>query len=120
MFDVEIDKSKNLLKLKFALNFTAEEAKQWLEKTRVYLSRLKPGFFILTDISTLDNMDYAAGKYIDSIMDACNKKGVSKVVRIIPDKRKDIGFNIMSIFHYKSNVQIVNCETVDEALKHLP
>jgi hypothetical protein len=48
-------------------------------------------------------------------MDACNRAGVQKVVRIIPEPEKDIGFGIMSLFHYRRGVQIVTCESADEA-----
>jgi hypothetical protein len=36
-------------------------------------------------------------------------------VRVIPDSRKDIGLNIMSLFHYRRGVRIVTCETLAEA-----
>jgi len=52
-------------------------------------------------------------------MDLLNKQGVSTVVRVIPDPRKDIGFNILSLFHYRPDVQIVTCETLEEAMKVL-
>ena len=41
--------------------------------------------------------------------------GIAKVVRIIPDPKKDIGLNIMSVFHYQRRVQIITCETLDQA-----
>jgi hypothetical protein len=52
-------------------------------------------------------------------MDLCNKKGIALVVRVIADPRKDIGFNILSIFHYRRGVRIVTVETLDEGLKAL-
>jgi hypothetical protein len=41
------------------------------------------------------------------------------VVRVIPDPQKDIGLNILSLFHYRKRVRIVTCETLDEARKVL-
>ena len=32
---------------------------------------------------------------------------------------KDIGFNIMSLFHYPRRVRIVTCEALEEAMKVL-
>jgi hypothetical protein len=52
-------------------------------------------------------------------MDLCNQKGISKIVRIIPDSQKDIGFNILSLFHYRHGIPIVTCETAAEAMKAL-
>jgi hypothetical protein len=37
------------------------------------------------------------------------------VVRVIPDPHRDIGLQIMSIFHYGGDVQIVTCETLVQA-----
>ena len=48
-----------------------------------------------------------------------NKQGVAKIVRVIPDPKKDIGLNILSVFHYPRRIQIITCETRKEALKLL-
>jgi hypothetical protein len=37
------------------------------------------------------------------------------VVRVIPDPHRDIGLQIMSIFHYGGDVQILTCQTLAEA-----
>jgi hypothetical protein len=52
-------------------------------------------------------------------MDLCDKKGAAAVVRVIPDPQKDIGLNIMSIFHFRRRVRISTCETMEEALRQL-
>jgi hypothetical protein len=44
---------------------------------------------------------------------------VETVVRVIPDPHKDIGLNIMSLFHYRRRVRIITCETLAEALRSL-
>jgi hypothetical protein len=38
---------------------------------------------------------------------------------VIPDPRKDIGFNILSLFHYRHDIHIVTCETLEEAKRAL-
>ena len=54
------------------------------------------------------------------IMSLClNKKGIEMVVRVIPDPRKDIGLNILSLFHYRRGLRILTYETLDEAMKAL-
>ena len=45
----------------------------------------------------------------------CNEKGVSAVVRAIPDPRRDIGLQIMSYFHYGPDVRITTCRRLEEA-----
>jgi hypothetical protein len=64
-------------------------------------------------------MDLACVPYIERMMDLFNKKGVETVVRVIPDPHKDIGMNIMSLFHYRRRVHIVTCKTLAEAMKAL-
>jgi predicted choloylglycine hydrolase len=64
-------------------------------------------------------MDLACVPHIKRMMDLCNKKGIEMVVRVIPDPHKDIGLNILSLFHYRRRVHIVTCKTLEEAVKVL-
>jgi hypothetical protein len=57
--------------------------------------------------------------HIRRIMDLCNQRGVAMVVRVIPDPQKDIGLNIMSLFHYKRQVRIVTCQNLAQAQRAL-
>jgi hypothetical protein len=56
---------------------------------------------------------------MEQIMDLCGEKGVAMVVRVVPDPHKDIGYNIMSLFHYTRDVIIVTCSNLDEAASAL-
>ena len=120
MFKVEVDKSKNLLKITYAQHVGPEDTKH-VEETipPLLLADLRPGFRLLTDLSSLESMDLACVPYIKRMMDVCNKKGVEMVVRVIPDPQKDIGLNILSLFHYRRRVRIVTCATHEEAMKAL-
>ena len=53
------------------------------------------------------------------VMDLFNAKGVAMVVRVIPDPKRDIGLNILSLFHYSRKVRIVTVKSLDEATKLL-
>ena len=64
-------------------------------------------------------MDPAAGRHIAKIMDALAEKGVVSVTRVMPDPHKDIGLNILSQFHYGTNVKIATFETLADALHHV-
>jgi hypothetical protein len=119
MFHVEVDKSKNLLKIIYAQHVGPEDTKAVVEKVLTLLPDLRPGFRLLTDLSGLESMDLACVPYIRRMMDVCNKKGVETVVRVIPDPHKDIGMNILSLFHYRRRVRIVTCATLGEAMKAL-
>lgn len=119
MFSVEIDESRNLIKLSLESEFNEEEARQCLEEFKICVPRLKTGFKILTNLSNVQNITPSAAPHIEQIMDLCNESGVSRIARVIPNPNKDIGFNIMSAFHYSDNVHIITCPTMAEALHGL-
>ena len=119
MFQAEVDKAQNLLKISFAQHVGPEDMKQGEEKIPALLADLRPGFRLLTDLSALESMDLACEPYINKVMDLCNKQEVEMVVRVIPDPQKDIGLNIMSLFHYRHGVRLVTCETLAEAMQIL-
>jgi anti-anti-sigma regulatory factor len=119
MFQVSIDKPKNLLKMAFIQHVTLEETRRWREQLAGLLGELQTGYKLLSDLSELAVMDPDCAAEIEFGMDLCNKAGVSMVVRVIPDPRKDIGLTIMSAFHYRRGVRIVTCETLEEALRAL-
>ena len=86
-----------------------------MEEVRAGLAKLESGFRLLADLTDLESMDVACAPFIEKAMDLCNEKGASIVVRVIPDPTRDIGMQIMSLFHYGGDVRIVTCETLDEA-----
>jgi len=115
MFKVEVDKAKNLVRNDLAGRVPAAEAERCLQEFRGLVPDLRPGFALLTDMSQLETMDFGCTPFIQQIMDLLNQHGIERVVRIIPDPHKDIGFSIMSLFHYRKGVRIVTCATVEEA-----
>ena len=119
MYKVEANKSKNLLKITYAQHVGPEDTKRVEETIPPLLADLRPGFRLLTDLSSLESMDLACVPYIKRMMDLFNKKGAEMVVRVIPDPQKDIGLNILSLFHYRRRVRIVTCQTLAEAKKVL-
>jgi hypothetical protein len=119
MFQVGVDKAKNLLRISYAQHVGPEDTQRVEEKIPGLVPDLRPGFRLLTDLSGLESMDLACVPYIERMMDLCNKKGVEMVVRVIPDPYKDIGLNIVSLFHYPRRVRIVTCETLEEAMRAL-
>jgi hypothetical protein len=120
MFQVETDKAENLLKISYEQHVGPEDTKRVAERIPTLLADLRPGFRLLTDLSRLESMDLACAPFIKRMMDVCNKKGIEMVVRIIPDPHKDIGLNILSLFHYRRRVRIVTCGTLEEAVEALP
>ena len=120
MFYAEADKQRQLLTTTFRGHVTAEELNAGLENVkRLINEELQPGFRILGDLSGLETMELSCAPYIRQIMDAANERGVEEVVRVISNPRQDIGFNVMSRFHYDPKVRLATYETLEEALQSL-
>lgn len=115
MTAAQIDKASNVLKLSFTGEVKVTEARQALQEIKRLVGELQPGFRLLTDLTGLASMEQECVPEISKTMDLLNQKGVSLVVRVIPDPHKDIGFNIMSLFHYRHGLRIVTCDTIKQA-----
>jgi anti-anti-sigma regulatory factor len=119
MFETELAKAGSLLKISLAGRVAAEEVKGCAEQVQRLLPDTQPGFALLTDLSRLEAMGLDCVPHLKSFMELCNKAGVGMVVRVIPDPHKDIGFSILSVFHYRRRVKIVTCKTMEEAQRAL-
>ena len=115
MIRFEVDQPQNLLVIRYSGLVGPDETERGLEDVRVGLAQLKSGFRLLADLTELESMDVACAPFIEKAMELCNQKGASMVVRVIPDPRCDIGLQIMSIFHYRGDVQIITCQTLADA-----
>jgi len=93
----------------------AAEMKAYSEKARNLLPQMRPGFTFLTDLSGLESMELECAAELTKTMDACRKKEIGTVIRIVPDPRKDIGFNILSIVHYRRGIRVITCQNAAEA-----
>lgn len=115
MFSVRSDVRNNILNLAFKGVFDARQGEQFVKKLPEELLKLKKGFKVLDDLSELDHMDRGSLKHLETAMDLLVYYGVDMVVRIIPDKSKDVGLNIISIFHYPKDVKLFVCSSMQEA-----
>jgi hypothetical protein len=119
MYAVELDRSKRLLVISAAAVVTAEEAEMAVKQVRDLLRDIAPGFHAFADFRWLESMDPAAMRHIAQIMDALAEKNVASVTRVMPDPHKDIGLNILSQFHYGTDVKIATFETLADALQDI-
>lgn len=119
MLTVTIDKRNNKVVIVFKDTVGVADAERLYTEIRRMLPDLKKGFSVVTDLSSLKHMHITSRDFLEKTMDLLNENGVSKVIRIIPDPSKDVGFNIMSLFHYSSEVAIRTCASYQEAEKYL-
>jgi hypothetical protein len=119
MFVVETDTTKQLLVLSIAGTVTVDEAKDIVARVRERLAEMAPGFVALADFRWLESMTAAAAPFVAEIMDAFAARKVSAVVRVMPDRHRDIGLNILSPFHYGPEVRLMTFETLADAIQAL-
>ena len=114
-FKIQINAALNLIRLHYLGRVTATGMKACRAEVEGSLPGMRAGFTMLTDLSGLESMDLDCVPHLAKIMDLCRVAGIGTVVRIIPDRTKDIGFNILSAIHYRRGVRVVTCETLAEA-----
>jgi hypothetical protein len=119
MFVVETDTTRQLLVLSVAGVVTADESRETVGRVREKLEEMTAGFVVLVDFRWLESMGAGSAPFVAEIMDALAAKGVSAVVRVMPDPRRDIGLNILSPFHYGPEVRLMTFETLADAIQAL-
>lgn len=119
MFVVEADTTRRLLVLSIAGVVTADESRETVGRVREKLEEMSPGFVALADFRWLESMASGSAPFVAEIMDAFVAKGVSAVVRVMPNPRVDIGLNILSPFHYGPEVRLMTFETLADAIQAL-
>jgi hypothetical protein len=115
MIKFDVDQPQNRLVISYSGSVLPKDTEDGLEQIRSGLAQLQHGFQLLADLTALEKMDVGCAPFIEKAMDLCNEKGTSMVVRVIPDPQRDIGMQIMSIFHYGGDTQIITCQTLAEA-----
>jgi hypothetical protein len=96
-----------------------EEFRSASEDLKAQLKELSPGFRLLADFSRLESIGLDCVPELGGMMDLIGAAGVGLVVRVIPDPGKDIGMNILTIFHYPHRPKIVTCENLSQATRAL-
>jgi len=119
VFTVKIDQVQNLLVIRYRGCVGASDVERCAEEVKVALAKMQSGFQLLADFTEMESMDVTCAPHLESIMDLCDEKGASLIIRIIPDPKRDIGLQIMSYFHYRGDVNIVTCENLSDATKIL-
>ena len=115
MISFEANVPKRLVEIRYGGVVTAEDTEKGLEQLRASLDQLETGFRVLVDLTALESMDVKCAPFVEKAMDLCNEKGASSVVRVVPDPHRDIGLQIMSVFHYRGDVRIITCTSLAEA-----
>ncbi|MGO8839399.1 MAG: hypothetical protein ACLQAH_12785 [Limisphaerales bacterium] len=119
MFLVALNKPRQLLYLSYIGHVTPEELLRGCEDIKAMAADLKPGFRLLADFGRLESMDLACRTELGRLMELADQSGVGLLVRVIPDTTKDIGVDILALFHYRNRPKSVTCRNLVEAAKKL-
>jgi len=116
---VTASKLRRLLYLSFIGRVDVHELTKASADVASVLEDVGPGFRLLTDFERLESVELEGAAEIGKVMELCDQKGVSLVVRVIPEPSKDIGMNILALFHYPHRPRMVTCANMLEAREAL-
>jgi len=112
-----INKVKQVMVVSYVGRIRPAELKQSREELNTLMADLRPGFRMLADLSQLESMGLDCRAELGRNMDLFSQGGVARVVRVIPDPTKDMGLDIMAIFHYRNHPEIITCCGLAEGIE---
>ena len=119
MFLATSNRTRQLLLLSYAQRVRPEDLERARKDVKMLVADLPTGFRLLADLSQLESMDLDCMKEIGRAMELFDRSGVGMIVRVIPDPGKDIGLNILAIFHYPQHPRTITCQNLADALHQL-
>lgn len=119
MYLATSNRSKQLIHVSLIEHVRVEELQRGMADLITLLSDLPSGFRLLADLGRLESVENGCAEEIGKVMELFDQKGVGLIVRVIPDPTRDIGLNILSVFHYRSRPRTITCETMTEAAERL-
>jgi anti-anti-sigma regulatory factor len=116
---ITFSRCQRLLCLNYVQRVSAAELAAAQDDLTAALADLPDGFRLLVDLSQVEFMNPDCLAEVGRAMDHFDQRGVSLIVRVIPDASKDIGLNILTLFHYPHHPRVITCRNMAEALHHL-
>ena len=113
--ELTVDPGQNIFRMSFCGVIAADAMHAEATHSVELIGQLRAGFTVLADLTDLERMELDCVPHITRLMDRFVTAGVGRVVRIIPDPDKDIGFTLLSLTHYRGRVPIMTCATRGEA-----
>jgi anti-anti-sigma regulatory factor len=114
-FEIAVDEDGQVLRTHFRGVVMPFDLAAKSAQIAALIARLKPGFTVIADLSALERMDLDCVEHIARLMDLFRRAGVGRVLRVIPDADKDIGFTLLSHTHYRGKVPFRTVQSPDEA-----
>jgi len=111
------NKAKQVVCLSYIDVVTAGELERGREDMQGQLDDMRPGFTLLVDLTHLASMGIECMAAVGRNMELMDAHAAGLVVRVIPDPYKDIGMNILTIFHYPHHPRIATCDNMVQAAR---
>jgi anti-anti-sigma regulatory factor len=119
MLSYSVDESGRVLTISYSHHVNRAEVADCLDAVRNRMDQLRPGFVLLSDLTSLESMDPDCAESLGALMELLNDRGIALILRVIPDPAKDIGFNLIAQFHVRRPVRVQTLTNLAEALKIL-
>ncbi len=114
-----INATRQVMVVSYVGHIRPADLKESREELKVLLAGMRPGFRMLVDLSQLESMGLDCRAELGRNMDLFSLAGVGRVVRVIPDPTKDLGLNILAVFHYPHRPEIINCSVLADGIAKL-
>ena len=119
MVKVNYDSEHNTVIVEFKGNIDAVQAEQFFPDIEKVIPKHGKGFKLMTDFSSVEDMDLAVQRGIKKAMKLFTARGVTEILRVLPNPDMEIGFNIMSASHYSKEIEIHTFHSREEAQARL-
>lgn len=114
-FEIEADLERGVFRVQFRGLVTGQDLQANAARSASLIAEMKAGFIVVADLSALERMDLDCVPHITRLMDLFLQAGVGRVIRVIPDDDKDIGFTLLSHTHYRGQVPFETVSSTAEA-----
>lgn len=108
MFDAITNKDRDLLIIHFSEVVDRQQTRKSVERVQSLIQGIKPGFTVISDLGRLTHMDFDCAEDVGKLMDLCNQARVARICRVSPKPDVDIGWSILSHFHYDTHRVHIN------------
>ena len=119
MVRVNYDTEYNIVIVEFKGNIDAVQAEHFFPDIEKVIPKHGKGFKLMTDFSSVEDMDLAVQRGIKKAMKLFTARGVTEILRVLPNPDMEIGFNIMSASHYSKEIEIHTFHSREEAQARL-
>jgi hypothetical protein len=119
MVSCSADDSGRILTVSYSHHVTAKHVENCRRRIRDDMQHLRPGFALLSDLTHLKTMDADCAESLGAMIELCSSREMNLSVWVIPDPSKDIGLNLISLFHCWRPVRTHTRTNLAEAVKCL-